>query len=300
MPQSVNVARNGFVWLASYPKSGNTWLRLFLENLLSGGDQPCDINHLLHIGHASTLEKFARHSGIDPTLLSHDEMERLQPDFYRYLLGNGYPRGFMKTHDAYRFTSAGEPLFPSGITKGAIYLIRNPLDVCVSYRHFKGLSSYDQAVDLMAYQDYALCDANTESSPQMRQKLSSWSGHVASWTGVSDFPVLTLRYEDLCADPLRHFTETVVFLGLDYGADAIRRAIEFSCFDELYKQEQAVGFREMPDNGSRFFRAGKAGAWRDQLSSAQIVRIVADHGATMARFGYLEEAVAFLGRPAGG
>jgi len=289
--------RHGFVWLASYPKSGNTWLRLFLENLLADGDRPCDINHLPHIGHAPTLEGFALHAGIDPTLLSHDEMDRLRPGFYAYLLDHGYPRRLLKTHDAYRLTSTGEPLFPPGITRGAIYLIRNPLDVCVSYRHHKGLDSYDQVVALMANRDYALCDADDGPSTQMRQKLSSWSGHVESWTGVRDFPVLTLRYEDLAADPMRHFSRAVAFLGLDHDADAIRRAIDFSAFDELRKQEQAAGFGEKPNHTARFFRAGKTGDWRDQLTPAQVARIVADHGATMARFGYLEEAMAFILNP---
>lgn len=290
----MNPHRHGFIWLASYPKSGNTWLRLFLENLLSAGDRPCDINHLPHSGHAPTLEGLALHAGIDPTLLSHDELERLRPDFYAYLLDHGYPRRLLKTHDAYRLTSSGEPLFPTEITRGAIYLIRNPLDVCVSYRHHKGLDSYDQTLAIMANRNYTVCDADDAPNPQMRQQLSSWSRHVESWTNALDFPVLTLRYEDLISDPLLHFTQVVTFLGLDHDAKAVRRAIAFSSFDELRKQEQAAGFGEKPEHATCFFRAGKAGGWRKRLTLEQTARIVADHGPIMKRFGYLDEALAFI------
>ena len=64
--------------------------------------------------------------------------------------------------------------------------------------------------------------------------------------------------------------------------------------DRLKEQEAKAGFQEKPKTAEKFFREGRAGQWRELLSRNQIRRIMADHGEQMARFGYLQEAEAFL------
>lgn len=70
----------------------------------------------------------------------------------------------------------------------------------------------------------------------------------------------------------------------------IGKAVRFSDFQVLSRQEAEKGFRERPTEAERFFRQGKSGGWRSQLTAAQAARIVADHGEVMRRFGYLDAA----------
>jgi RimJ/RimL family protein N-acetyltransferase len=90
------------------------------------------------------------------------------------------------------------------------------------------------------------------------------------------------------ADPVTTFTEAARFLNLPAEPARIEKAIRFSDFRELARQEEEKGFRERPQHTERFFREGTSGGWRDKLTVAQFERIVADHGEVMRRLGYLD------------
>lgn len=98
-----------------------------------------------------------------------------------------------------------------------------------------------------------------------------------------------MTYEDLVAAPEVHFTRAVKFLGIPANATQIARAIRFSSFERLQKQESEQGFIERPEQSDAFFRGGKSGAWRDVLTPEQVSRIVSAHREQMVRFGYIPE-----------
>ncbi len=77
---------SGIYWLASYPKSGNTWLRSFLSNLQQDGDAPADINELATGTIASARDWLDEALGFDSADLSADEIDRLRPAVYRWSL----------------------------------------------------------------------------------------------------------------------------------------------------------------------------------------------------------------------
>ena len=168
------------------------------------------------------------------------------------------------------------------VTAGAIYLVRDPRDVAVSYAHHLGLP-LDAVIALMA--DPAAAAGGDER--HVYQYLGTWSAHVQSWTPRPDPRRLVLRYEDLLADPARGFGDVIRLLGQEPPADLLARAVRFSGFDTLRAQEAAHGFGEAPRTLPAFFRAGRAGQWREAMTRAQADRIARDHGAVMARFGYL-------------
>ncbi len=278
---------SGIVWLASYPKSGNTWFRVFLANLLADADTPASINDL-DTPIASARELFDETVGFDASDLSLDEIDRLRPEIYCHLAGGLKEPYFMKIHDAWTLLEDGRPLIPAAATAGAIYFTRNPLDVAVSFAHHSGWD-YDTAIASMADDNFTFCGTPTCLHNQFRQRLLSWSAHVLSWVDRPPFPVCVLRYEDLKASPRETFTRAVRFAGLHHSAVQIEKALAFSRFETLRRQEDAEGFREKSAATIRFFRAGQAGSWRSELNASHVKRIVSDHGEVMQRFGYLDE-----------
>jgi hypothetical protein len=278
---------SGIVWLASYPKSGNTWLRAFLTNFLGADARPIDINRLT-AGIASNRRVFDETLGVESSDMTRDEIARRRPECYRRMAAAAPGTLYLKVHDANLPNSAGEPLIPADATSRAVYLVRNPLDVAVSFAHHMA-RSVDVAIGSMANPDFAFGARSGLLPEQLEQRLSSWSGHVLSWLDQSRFPLHLMRYEDMLERPALCFRECVRFLGLDEDGAAIDRALSFSSFSALRAQEQAFGFRERPEAASSFFRRGQAGKWRETLSDEQVRLILSHHSAVMRRLGYLAE-----------
>ena len=276
----------GIYWLASYPKSGNTWFRAFLRNLRQDGEAPVDINEL-HTGDIASARGWLDEVlGFDTADLMPAEVERLRPAVYRWALQDGHI-GYHKIHDRYCFTAAGDPLVSREGTLGALYIIRNPLDVAPSVaNHWH--CTIDQAIARMGDPRMAMCCSRTALLPQVRQCVGSWSEHVVSWVDAPGLEVQVIRFEDMLAAPFATFTRAAAFLALPQEAGRVDKAIRFSAFRELAQQEEERGFRERPQHSERFFRRGRSGDWREQLTAQQIERIITDHAETMQRFGYLD------------
>ncbi|NOX60443.1 MAG: sulfotransferase domain-containing protein [Chloroflexi bacterium] len=278
------------IWLASYPKSGNTWMRVFLTNYLRDADEPADINDLEKMGGASVHSLVEEYAGVESTELTADEIDLLRPDVYRALAAESEEVRFIKTHDAYTLLPDGSPLFPAEATRAAIYIVRNPLDVAVSMQHHMDDESLEQTIERMGDSGAVLAASVRRGNTQFRQKLLSWSDHVSSWLDIEKpFPVLPVRYEDMHAEPFATFARVVAFVGLPTDEMRLEKAIRFSRFDVLQRQEREKGFRERPRANARFFRRGRVGGWRDALSKAQAARIITDHRAMMNRLGYLPD-----------
>lgn len=277
--------RAGLVWLASYPKSGNTWFRIFLANLAAGDGAPVDINDLdLHGGLASAREEFEAATMLESGLMSHDEIDSLRPHVYERIARDCSDLCWMKVHDAYTALPSGEPLLGRA-GRAAIYLVRDPRDVAVSFAHHNG-STIDTAIAFMNRTDSALGDGPMRSTGQLRQKLRGWSGHAATWLDQRDVPVHLLRYEDLKADPVARFGAALAFAGQESRVEDVEAAVAHSDFSALQRREREAGFAERGTPLAPFFRAGQAGGWREVLSAEQRTRIEDAHAPMMERLGY--------------
>lgn len=283
MTERTALRNDGIVWLASYPKSGNTWFRALLANALSDSDTPVSINALTVRRGIGRAEVDAL-SGIDSSLLLPTELDRLWPGVHRrFAHGLPSPR-VVKTHAALIPEPANGFLAPR-LSAGALYLVRNPLDVCVSFSHHLG-RTLDETVDIMANEDFCLHRAGRNWRPSMQEHVSSWTRNVSSWLDNRQMPTLVLRYEDLLDDTVGTFSKALAFLGLQIAPDKLARAIAFSSFDSLQHQEQHNGFREKSSRSRNFFRQGTKEGWRDRLSRAQILALQRAHGDLMDQLGY--------------
>jgi hypothetical protein len=274
------------VWLTSYPKSGNTWFRAFLTALLNPGKPGVDINDMHPTTIASSRQLFDEITGVSSADLTPEEIDRLRPLVYRQNAMESEETIYYKIHDAWAQLPDGNSLFPADVTKAVIYIIRNPLDVVVSFAHHLSID-IDKTIAILNNPEYAMGNHNDKLCSQLRQKLLSWSGHVKSWTEESGLPVLVLRYEDMKDRPAETFIQAVAFLGLTATASEIETALKRSSFTRLKQQEEEKGFSEKGAHAASFFRKGIVGDWQRVLTQEQVRQIIDRHGEIMKRFGYL-------------
>ncbi|MDQ6963740.1 MAG: sulfotransferase domain-containing protein, partial [Mariprofundales bacterium] len=184
------------IWLASYPKSGNTWLGTFLYHYFYGkpksssviADFVPDIHDLLSKGHG---------------------------------LNEANPNAIIcKTHFLY---SANHPYIDS--TKGFICLLRHPKDVLLSVMNFVRLCTDGEPIDEIAcarqfIQEMGLPD-------YINQGMGDWPAHGGSWLSASRlYPHLFLHYEAMRSDPVSHFRRIIQFLGQTVDEEKLVQAVD--------------------------------------------------------------------------
>ncbi|MCB0637128.1 MAG: sulfotransferase domain-containing protein [Lewinella sp.] len=231
--------RPGDVLIASYPKSGNTWTRFVLGHLLTGCQEQL------------TFKTFDRYT---PELDIHIEYLRELPS----------PR-LIKTHAPYR------PRF-----RKAIYLIRDPRDVYVSYYHYirKKLPEH------LTFKEFLHDEV---------AKLGTWAEHVQSWQQCDQ--LLCIQYESILADPRAAFEQMIDFLPeFDLSKEKLEQAIEMSSFQQMKQVEQQYGrnFRSKSDaeKSSVFMRKGEKGDWVNYFDDEDVALLKQRAGAVMKEWGY--------------
>jgi len=270
------------IWIASYPKSGNTWVRAFLANLFGPQDEPHDLNRLNEV--CPTLTSRALYDarlGRSTLDVPPQELLKLRQDVQKTICSATSESVFVKTHSWFGEES-GQPLIDPDCTAGAIYIVRNPLDVAVSAAHHFGVG-VEQMVAHMA-------DANFRTAPNEKhvmEYIGAWSQNVASWTWQPHPKIFLIRYEDLHAAPADVFGSLISFLGLKPAQERFERALRYSTFESLAQQERTSGFKERPANADAFFRHGRPGEGSEVLPPALIDSIINSHREQMTRFGYL-------------
>lgn len=270
------------VWLASYPKSGNTWLRAFLANYLLEGDGPASFAAMQRVSSGdSSGPSYAELSGRDPRTLTLPQYLETRARHLARIAGNGAPVNLVKTHVAN--ARLGDVwLIPAARTRQAIYVVRHPLDMLVSYADHWGIGLPEAARQIA---DPA--NAIPASQKTAAQFLGRWSDHVSGWTRARGFRTLTIRYEDMSADPEATFTAVLRHIGAPIDRGVLGRAIEAASFPVLAAMETAGGFSERGPAQERFFREGRAGQWRDTVPGDIAERVVRDHAAAMKQLRYI-------------
>ncbi len=278
----------GVVWLASYPKSGNTWMRVYLYHLMRiMNGLPRAENDLHALDRASTYEArlfglFEQFLGKPLATATRQEVAAIRPQVHAAIAERSDGVALIKTHAA--LGQLGNiPTHNLAVSAGTIYIVRDPRDVAISLAVHNG-GTIDQAIVDMATPSYG-----TQNSDEAAFEIwGSWSEHTTSWTMRPHEAVLVVRYEDMLAEPTTAFTAVATHLHQQPTPEQIAEAIELSNFEELRQLEIAVGdFRERSERADRFFREGRAGEWREKLTAEQVRRIEETHHEQMAKFGYL-------------
>ncbi len=271
-------------WISSYPKSGNTWVRLFL--MAYADPAGFDINQR-SINHTMDTNPviYDQVSPVNTNDLSDEEVRLLRGAVLVRIARLAYAKTggppYLKTHSA-NVAVNGLAWIPGGHTDRALYLIRDPRGVVSSLADHLGVT-VDDAIKVMANKDQKLDKWDTI----VHVPLMSWSLHVGSWRRKLPYDVHALRYEDLIADPNQHFQRVLKFFDIPFDRSKLNDAMELTSFDALRAGEERSGFEAKSEKQKRFFRGGKADGWRQVLTDKQESTIVMDHGAVMAECGYL-------------
>ena len=289
-------------YLASYPKSGNTWCRVFITELrrLAGLDsadatasaqqeeQALRLNRDLATGSiVSSRHWLDDQLGIDSSDLCWAELDKVRGRVGHQRALYSECLRYHKVHDAFTSPdSAGRPVVPTKGCRGAVVMIRHPADVVVSLSHFFSWE-LERCVAFLLNEEAALCRSSTRGGHQVRQFMGSWAKHGQSWVDQQQIPVLLLRYEDLLVQPEQHFWRLATFLDLPAEDTLIREAVANTRFDKLRAKEDAEGgFHERPQGCERFFRSGRSGEGQEQLTDEQLQQLEEAFAATLHRFGY--------------
>ncbi|WP_008319251.1 sulfotransferase domain-containing protein [Leptolyngbya sp. PCC 6406] len=236
-------------FLVSYPKSGNTWLRFLVGNLIYSQ------NHQV----------------------TFTTIESLVPDIYRNtdkaLLAVQQPR-YLKSHEPYdpRYTRV-------------IHLIRDPRDIAVSYyyhlikvRRIRDDLPIDQWLDSFLQGSY---------HPQFGTWESNAKSWMAASDQIPYY--LQIRYEDLQHDPIRILGEIATFLGYSYSSDHLKQVIDLSSADRMRKLESQEKWQPFDGDMRQdisFIRSAKSGDGKEKLSLEALEKIEQAWGETISRLGY--------------
>ena len=271
--------RDGAVWIASYPKSGNTWMRCLLEAYRRGGTLDINDMRITSADGGATIVQ-----GVSPIPLGQLGLRGemlLRPCALLNLFSRLSKPIWVKTHFANIQPDGLPRCIPPDFTERVVYVVRDPRSTLLSFSRFFNFPM-DKAVAAMANKDFTIGGTETHALTL----ISGWSNHVASWTGEKDFPVHVVKYEDLQKNAGKELTEVLEFLGADVDKKTVKLAVSASDITKIQKDEEENGFREnRKSERGTFFNGGRK--YKDELGPKYIRRIEEDHGAVMKLLGYL-------------
>jgi hypothetical protein len=271
------------IFLASYPKSGNTWLRAIITNALIK-EKKFSLDELKKILLLSSKKNFKNFKNIkysNDEDIDFDWMLENIINCQKHLNKTNQDFNIYKTHSVRHRKFTNET-----VNMGFIYIVRDPRDIVISLSHFAG-GSLDRTIDEMLYSKKLMTRSNSA-----KELLSTWNLHTKSWLEYSNVSRLFIRYEDLINKTEENILQIFNFLNkithnkLIPTKIDIKKIVQETSINNLKKEEDLFGFNEA-SKYSKFFRSGRTEQWKDILSLGQIKLIEKELYSMMKQFNYL-------------
>jgi|TARA_B100000085_G_scaffold282497_1_gene311106 hypothetical protein len=284
------------VWLASYPKSGNTWVRSFLISILFNKKKNFDLKDLNLINQYPSRRFFKNF--INNPLDIHEVKKNWL--ITQDKINSDKKIKFFKTHnslcnlDNYYFTNFKNSL-------GAIYIVRDPRNVITSIKNHYSYASYEEAKKFIFDENCLLgIDDKKQVNISLKENkiitpISSWKTHYNSWK-MFKRNFLLIKYENLIEDPFSEFKKLCNYVGkllnLSFDDNQIKKSIDDCSFHSLKSKEERDGFEESTHNKlkgkkNRFFFLGPKNRWKELLDDKTIYQIEKNFKKEMLELGYL-------------
>ena len=269
-------------WLSSYPRSGNTWLRLILCGLFftkDGNVNNFDILDKIHKLDSLNYFEFIKEISIDDYNLIFEGTEydwetlavytKYWIEAQKRIKINEGTFAFFKTHNA-RVKLKENHYTNELTTLGFIYISRDPRDIVLSYSKHTN-KDIDSTIDLLI-NDAIMGKEKTKN--RTLEIILNWKDHYRSWKQFTAVPSLFLKYEDLLNDIEREINKIADFFHANFHIEIskknekIKNVIKSTNFNNLQSMENKNGFDEKSEF-SEFFRSGKAKQWENELNQDQ-------------------------------
>lgn len=271
------------IFLASYPKSGNTWLRAIITSALIKEKKFSldDLKKILLLSSKKNFKNFKNIKYSNDKDVDFDWMSENIINCQKYLNKTNQDFNIYKTHSVRHRKFTNET-----VNMGFIYIVRDPRDIVISLSHFAG-GSLDRSIDEMLYSKKLMTRSNGA-----KELLSTWNLHTKSWLEYTNVSRLFIRYEDLINKTEENIIQIFNFLNkIIYNKFIptkidIKKIVQETSINNLKKEERLFGFNEA-SKYSRFFRSGKTEQWKDILSLGQIKLIEKELYPMMKQFNYL-------------
>ena len=276
------------IWLVSYPKSGNTWVRFFLNHLLYSKDKDLDINNI-SINQFPNKKHFLN---INTNINDTNDFVENCISAQEYLNLDNKIKLF-KTHHA--LWKNGKHIFTNeNNTLGCIYIVRDPRNIVTSLKNHYFFSNYSKAVEFMKNEKQIIGIKNTKKEEDVPHIISSWKNHFNSWKKFKK-NYLLIKYEDLINNGNKEFFKITNYLekitNFKFTEGDILKAISNCDFENLKKKESLFGFSETPINElghkGKFFYLGKDNDWKKLLNDETIKEIESNFNEEMRELKYI-------------
>tara|TARA_B100001250_G_scaffold379541_1_gene370299 strand:- start:1053 stop:1871 length:819 start_codon:yes stop_codon:yes gene_type:complete len=270
---------NKIIWLASYPKSGNTFLRLLLTNYLFNEE---NLNQFELIRKIPKFEKKELFENILKKKINSENFDYIKNSLFvqEELCKKFSPYELIfKTHHFYGSLD-GNKFTSSQYTNFFIYIVRDPREVLVSYAHHSGITIKDC---FEVFIDKSL------GHKKIFETIIRWDYHYKSWRSFKNVPSIIIKYEDLIDNTEKVLSkvlkELAKILNFSINSQKIKKAIKDNEFSALKKLEKKSKFHESINDN--FFRSGKKDTWKDFLTKDQIKIIEKEFNSEMKELNYL-------------
>ena len=276
------------IWLASYPKSGNTWLRLFISSILFSSDGNANFEDI------KKIDQYPRRKFFDGLISNFEDMHEIKKNWItsQDLINLDNKIKILKTHhmhcevDNYSFTNNDNTL-------GVIYVVRDPRNVITSIMHHFHKSSYKEAKESI-FEEKKLIGSKKDND-KMLTITGSWKTNYLSWKKIKK-NFLLIKYENLISNPKNEFNKIVQYLqnlmNIEIDKKKIEKAINSTSFENLSELETKHGFEESvvdkkTGKNKKFFNLGPKNDWRKLLDNETINEIEEKFNSEMKELGYL-------------
>jgi len=283
------------IWIASYPKSGNTWVRALITAYLYSKDGIFNFKDL------DKIEQFPSNKYLNSYLKNSENPGEISQYWIaaQKEINSENQTKFFKTHNALCSIN-GNSFTDKKNTLATVYIVRDPRNVITSLSNHYGLS-IDKAYDFFTNKRKIIFGKNIFNEEKLyTQKgnvhlIGSWEEHYTSWKNISFAPIKIIKYEDLIDNTYSTFFSILKFLNNFYEITIYKKKIEQvikACsFDVLKKKEEKEGFLEASNSKNSkkiiFFNLGKNNNWKKILSSTIERKINTKFSKEMKELGYL-------------
>ena len=279
------------IWIASYPKSGNTWIRSIVASLMYSDSGIFDFNILRQVKQFPSKEYF---NGLTNDYENIHELKKHWITAQEKINLND-DITFLKTHHLnckignHKFTNQEN-------TAGTIYVVRDPRNIITSLANFLSIKSTDSK-NLLFDQSQLMGDKKLGWGENIRSLIGTWSENYKSWTVAND-NLLLIKYENLIESPLTEIRRIITFIKrfkkIEISDEKINSVLKSTSFNNLKKLEEDGGFIENSVNKDtrekvKFFNLGKDNSWEKLLDGKIVKEIEERLFNEMSELGYLKK-----------